>query len=195
MTIPGRAGEPTDRFYMTREAHDHLAFTCGVHRCAGGHSSRPNTLPPQPRPPQQGHNPCTGFRQRSGQSTDCLYEAGPCGNGIHRQLTDLGWVCQVVAPSLIRKKAGDWVKTDRRDTRCAHRRRPRSVDSMFPERRALPPLAVSHRICARLANGPARQHSSPYTWPRNRKSCSPTTRSTGPCPAGVLRRLRTRPVS
>lgn len=36
--------------------------------------------------------------------------------GIHRQLTDLGWDCQVVAPSLIPKKAGDRVKTDRRDS-------------------------------------------------------------------------------
>jgi transposase len=44
------------------------------------------------------------------------YEAGPCGYGIHRQLTDLGWECQVVAPSLIPKKAGDRVKTDRRDS-------------------------------------------------------------------------------
>jgi transposase len=44
------------------------------------------------------------------------YEAGPCGYGIHRQLTELGWDCQVVAPSLIPKKAGDRVKTDRRDS-------------------------------------------------------------------------------
>lgn len=44
------------------------------------------------------------------------YEAGPCGYDIHRQLTELGWDCQVVAPSLIPKKAGDRVKTDRRDS-------------------------------------------------------------------------------
>lgn len=44
------------------------------------------------------------------------YESGPCGYGIHRQLTDLGWDCQVVAPSLIPKKTGDRVKTDRRDS-------------------------------------------------------------------------------
>lgn len=42
------------------------------------------------------------------------YEAGACGYGIHRQLTGMGWDCQVVAPSLIPKKAGDRVKTDRR---------------------------------------------------------------------------------
>ena len=44
------------------------------------------------------------------------YEAGPCGYGIHRQLTSLGHQCQVIAPSLIPKKAGDRVKTDRRDS-------------------------------------------------------------------------------
>jgi transposase len=44
------------------------------------------------------------------------YEAGPCGYGIYRQLSDLGWDCKVVAPSLIPKKAGDRIKTDRRDS-------------------------------------------------------------------------------
>ncbi len=43
------------------------------------------------------------------------YEAGPCGYGLHRQLTGLGHDCIVVAPSLIPIKAGDRVKTDRRD--------------------------------------------------------------------------------
>jgi transposase len=44
------------------------------------------------------------------------YEAGPCGYGIQRQLSDLGWDCQVVAPSLIPRKAGERLKTDRRDS-------------------------------------------------------------------------------
>lgn len=43
------------------------------------------------------------------------YEAGPCGYGLHRQLVELGHDCIVVAPSLIPVKAGDRVKTDRRD--------------------------------------------------------------------------------
>ena len=43
------------------------------------------------------------------------YEAGPCGYGLHRQLVGLGHDCIVVAPSLIPVKAGDRVKTDRRD--------------------------------------------------------------------------------
>src|SRR5215469_4296796 len=45
----------------------------------------------------------------------CCYEAGPCGYGIQRQLSAHGYDCVVVAPSLIPKRAGDRVKTDRRD--------------------------------------------------------------------------------
>lgn len=43
------------------------------------------------------------------------YEAGPCGYGIQRQLSAQGHECVVVAPSLIPKRAGDRIKTDRRD--------------------------------------------------------------------------------
>jgi transposase len=42
-------------------------------------------------------------------------EAGPCGYWLSRYLTQKGYDCWVVAPSLIPKKAGDRVKTDRRD--------------------------------------------------------------------------------
>jgi transposase len=44
-----------------------------------------------------------------------VYEAGPCGYWLYRYLTKKGHVCWVVAPSLIPKKAGDRVTTDRRD--------------------------------------------------------------------------------
>jgi len=43
------------------------------------------------------------------------YEAGPCGYALYWELTRLGVVCEVVAPTLIPVKAGDRVKTDRRD--------------------------------------------------------------------------------
>src|ERR1700738_2176409 len=43
------------------------------------------------------------------------YEAGPCGYGVHRQLTSLGHRGDVGAPSLIPTKSGDRVKTNRRD--------------------------------------------------------------------------------
>ena len=47
----------------------------------------------------------------------CVYEAGPCGYELHRYLTKSGIVCEVAAPALIPKKAGERVKTDRRDAR------------------------------------------------------------------------------
>jgi transposase len=43
------------------------------------------------------------------------YEAGPTGYVIYWQLTALGVQCDVVAPTLVPVKAGDQVKTDRRD--------------------------------------------------------------------------------
>jgi transposase len=44
-----------------------------------------------------------------------VYEAGPCGYGLYRQLVQKGFDCIVCAPSLIPKKPGERVKTDRRD--------------------------------------------------------------------------------
>lgn len=43
------------------------------------------------------------------------YEAGPCGYVLYWQLTQMGVKCEVIAPTLIPVKAGDRVKTDRRD--------------------------------------------------------------------------------
>jgi len=43
------------------------------------------------------------------------YEAGPTGYGTYRQITSLGFECVVAAPSLIPKRPGDRVKTNRRD--------------------------------------------------------------------------------
>jgi transposase len=43
------------------------------------------------------------------------YEAGPCGYGIQRQLASAGHECVVVAPSLVPRKPGERIKTDRRD--------------------------------------------------------------------------------
>lgn len=52
-------------------------------------------------------------------STDCelrfAYEAGPCGYHLHRYLTENNLNNIVVAPSLIPRKSGDRVKTDRKD--------------------------------------------------------------------------------
>src|SRR3712207_2150792 len=44
-----------------------------------------------------------------------VYEAGPTGYGLQRQIAALGHDCAVVAPSLIPKRPGERVKTNRRD--------------------------------------------------------------------------------
>jgi transposase len=46
-----------------------------------------------------------------------VYEAGPTGFGLCRYLRAKGYVCEVVCPSLIPRKASDRIKTDRRDAR------------------------------------------------------------------------------
>lgn len=43
------------------------------------------------------------------------YEAGPTGYGLHRMIVSMGHGCTVVAPSLIPRRPGDRVKTNRRD--------------------------------------------------------------------------------
>lgn len=54
-------------------------------------------------------------RLRRNGPVQCGYEAGPCGFDLQRALTAHHLPCDVIAPSLIPKRAGDRVKTDRRD--------------------------------------------------------------------------------
>jgi transposase len=49
------------------------------------------------------------------QTLHFCYEAGPTGYGLYRQIIAMGHRCAVVAPSLIPKRPGDRVKTNRRD--------------------------------------------------------------------------------
>lgn len=53
---------------------------------------------------------------KDGRRLEFCYEAGGCGYGIYRQLVDLGHGCMVVAPTLIARKPGERIKTDRRDS-------------------------------------------------------------------------------
>jgi len=53
--------------------------------------------------------------QEKADRLQVAYEAGPCGYVLYRHLSARGIPCRVVAPSLIPRRAGDRVKTDRRD--------------------------------------------------------------------------------
>ena len=57
---------------------------------------------------------CARMRSK-GSPLRFVYEAGPCGYAVYRYLSAKGFDCTVCAPSLIARKPGDRVKTDRRD--------------------------------------------------------------------------------
>jgi transposase len=44
-----------------------------------------------------------------------VYEAGPCGYGVYRELLALGANCMVAAPAMTPRRSGGRIKTDRRD--------------------------------------------------------------------------------
>jgi len=52
---------------------------------------------------------------KAGRTLHFCYEAGCCGYSLHRQITAARHTCDVIAPSMIPKKPGERVKTDRRD--------------------------------------------------------------------------------
>jgi transposase len=67
-----------------------------------------------------GTRPCDldrRIRKLPSKATPLLFndEAGPCGSWLYRYVTKRGYDGWVVAPSLVPQKAGDRVKTDRRD--------------------------------------------------------------------------------
>jgi transposase len=55
-----------------------------------------------------------GLERKHGRLHFC-YEAGPTGYGLYRQPIRLGHRCSVVTPSMIPRKPGDGIKTNRRD--------------------------------------------------------------------------------
>ena len=70
------------------------------------------------------------------------YEAGPCGYGLYRQLSEAGHECQVVAPSLIPKKPGerfcrpriaDALEGDRQGTEVGEVARGRQLPGLFDQ--------------------------------------------------------------
>lgn len=88
------------------------------------------------------------------------YEAGPCGYEIYRYLSGLGLDCAVIAPSMIPRRTGDRIKTDRRDAlQLARLHRAGELISIYvphPEDEAIRDL-LRCREDARIAQRKARQ--------------------------------------
>ena len=57
------------------------------------------------------------LQREGGGPVHGVYEAGPCGDALQRQLRGLGVECDVIAPSMIPIRPGEKIKTDRRDAR------------------------------------------------------------------------------
>ena len=116
-------------------------------------------------------------REFDGEVLLFCYEAGPCGYGLYRQLLELGHDCQVVAPSLIPRKPGDRIKTDRRDA-CKLARTLRSGDltavwvpdeeqeAMRDLTRARDDLKAQERKARQQLNAYVLRHG--HAWPSNK---------------------------
>ena len=78
------------------------------------------------------------------------YEAGPCGYGLYRQVKALGHDCEVVAPSLIPRKAGERVKTDRRDALMRAGKQSKQVSTAVARELLGFIWAIACRICVQI---------------------------------------------
>jgi hypothetical protein len=122
---------------------------------------------------------------RTGAELRFCYEAGPCGYGIERQLTAAGHRYVMVAPSLIPRKPGERIKTDRRDmivnrpidstTEIGRQPRARSVPIGTPARTK---LHSSYQRFAAVRNGgpssaPIHIHLAVQRMEHDRRRCSP----------------------
>ena len=65
-----------------------------------------------------------------GETLSFCYEAGPCGYGVYRKITDLGHHGDVVAPGLVLRGATERVKIDQRD--ALKRARLHRADELTP---------------------------------------------------------------
>ena len=116
---------------------------------------------------------CKRLQSKSSQ-VSIVYEAGPCGYGLYRRLVKFGFDCMVCAPSLIPKKPGDRVKTDRRDAiklvrSCRYRCKTGSSATWVE------PLYARGLITRRLSNSnPARPYICRFSIFR-RFTCPSTT--------------------
>lgn len=94
--------------YVGLDVH---ADTIAVAICEGrGEARSLGTIPNRPEPIRK-----LVKRLEPVSTLRVCYEAGPTGYALYWQLTRLGVKCEVVAPTLVPVKAGDRVKTDRRD--------------------------------------------------------------------------------
>lgn len=146
-----------DTLFIGQDVHKptiSVAVARGEH---GGEVGCRGTIPNRPVQPRK---PCEKLAG-DGRRLHLRQEAGPCGCGLHRQMTELGHDCAVVAPSLIPVKAGDRMKTDRRDAAMLaklHRAgEPRAARARDAAQKAMRDPVRARATAVRVA-GKARRH-------------------------------------
>lgn len=70
-----------------------------------------------PNEPRAIHRLASKLKREASGRVSCVYEAGVCGYALQRLLGKEGISCEVVAPSLVPRKPGERIKTDRRDAK------------------------------------------------------------------------------
>jgi transposase len=106
-----RAMKQSTTTYVAMDTHKK---TISVALAEGGRRGETRFIGEIPSRPEAVAN-LVGRLARKHDKLAFCYEAGPCGYGVYRQITMLGYECVVVAPSLVPVRPGDRVKTDRRD--------------------------------------------------------------------------------
>ncbi len=106
------------------------------------------------------------FIERAGDPSTLAvaYEAGPCGYEIYRFLSVMGVACDVIAPSLTPVRAGDRVKTDRRDAKKLVRLHRHRTLVSHGKRPTVANVAVARELCgfiwAAMTKQPLREEAS-----------------------------------
>ena len=116
------------------------------------------------------------------ESLKVCYEAGPTGYVLYWQLTELGAHCEVVAPTLVPVKAGDRVKTDRRDAeKLARCYRAGDLTAVWVPDRAHEALRdlVRARLAAKRDQLRARHRLGKFLLRQGRRATEGTTAWTG----------------
>jgi len=86
-----------------------------------------------PNEPRALERLCRKLKRETHGAVECCYEAGPTGYALQRVLTREAIPCRVIAPSMVPRKPGDRVKTDRRDAvKLAHYLRAGLLTEVYP---------------------------------------------------------------
>ena len=153
----------------------------------GGEVRSLGTIPNRPESVRR----LIGKLGKPGQLRVC-YEAGPTGYVLYWQLTELGVACAVVAPTLVPVKAGDRVKTDRRDAeKLARCHRAGDLTAVWVPDAAHEALRdlVRARLAAKRDQLRARNRLSKFLLRQGRRAPDGTTPWTGKYLAWVKQQL------